>query len=98
VQEGGDRMSTTVTVTVTAEHIAAGVEFDCVRCPVALAMQEALPDADLANYASGFKVFRGSRATEILFPDAVTRFVVAFDAGEPVEPFTFTVDLEEVAA
>ena len=45
-----------VEITVTAEHIAAGKQCDCVKCPVALAIMAALRplsidvQADIINF------------------------------------------------
>jgi hypothetical protein len=87
-------------VSVTAGHIAKGVRDSCWLCPVALAVKEAFPDAELvavdsAHITMGGGPLRGGR-TEIDLPDAATRFIEAFDLGDPVGPFTFELDYPAV--
>lgn len=87
-------------INVTAEHIAKGVRDSCSHCPVALAIREALPHGpglwvDSAHVTVG----KSGHWTEVGLPDAVTRFIEAFDQGDPVQPFAFELDYPaEVAA
>jgi hypothetical protein len=86
-------------ITVTAEHIAHGVRESCTDCPVALAIMDALPCTDLIA-VDGDEVTFGEIAdwTEVKFPAEVQLFIKAFDDGEPVEPFSFTLDYPAVTS
>lgn len=89
----------TVEITVTAEHIAAGKQCDCVKCPVALAIKDALHplsidvQSDLINFG-----LPGGRYSPVHPPEEVSYFVDEFDDGLPVEPFTFTLELPDEVA
>ncbi len=71
-------------INVTVEHIKRGVPASPRACPVALALRE-----------RGFDVmFTGAYALwynldVITMPEEVLDFAAAFDAGKPVEPFSF---------
>ena len=83
------------TINITAEHIAKGFARDSGRCPVALAIRDAFPKA--GNIAvTGLYIHMGLREHEL--PAEVQHFTWDFDAGRPVEPFTFELDYPEVAA
>lgn len=74
-------------ISVTQEDIDKGERNECRRCPVALALARA--------GFSGWEVDAGtiflphSTAEPIRTPVEVTRFVLDFDEGLPVFPFTF---------
>jgi hypothetical protein len=89
-------------INVTAEHIAKGEHDSCRFCPVALAMKEAFPDAELVAVDSAHVTMGGGPRRggwiELDLPDAATRFIEAFDVGDPVQPFTFELDYPAVAA
>lgn len=76
----------TVTINVTAEHIANGRRRKCGACPVALALNEAtgLSWSVHDSYAT-------VPSHEMLWdlPDVVCTFVLKFDERRPVEPFAF---------
>lgn len=87
------------TISVTAGHITKGYPGDCALCPVALAITDALPGlAYLAIHYQDIDV--GPRPDEdvitIEMPAAVRDFIRAFDAFDPVEPFTFELDYPAV--
>jgi hypothetical protein len=100
------------TIAVTAEHIAKGKPDNCRECPVALAILAAMPEArrvDVIQIGDSLTYTRirvipdnarpANRTTlEAPLPAEAARFIRAFDNGEPVEPFSFTVDIPEVAA
>lgn len=88
------------TITVTAQHIAKGGRDSYRRCPVARAVSEALPGVELVAVDSA-RVSLGfgwPQYREIDLPDAATRFIEAFDLGDPVEPFSFELDYPAVTA
>lgn len=89
-------------INVTAQHIAKGERDSCRFCPVAHAIREALPDIELVAVDSAFASLGHPDAwpacREIALPEAATRFIEAFDGGDPVRPFTFDLDYPAVTA
>jgi hypothetical protein len=84
-------------VSVTAGHIAKGVRHSCRLCPVARALTEAFPDAELLAVDSAHVAMgEPGRWAEVDLPAVATRFIEAFDHGGPVEPFTFDLDYPAV--
>lgn len=78
-------------VHVTAEDIANGQKGECLLCPVALAMDRAFCCNDI--WVGGYGYSRdGIKGEWRPLPFAVKIFVTHFDAGHPVEPFTFTIE------
>ena len=88
-------------ITVTAEHIAKGVRRICSSCPVALAIADAFPGADVWVGGISFDLYFDGGLTTIGgvdLPADVEVFIHAFDDGYEVAPFSFTVDCPEAAA
>lgn len=89
----------TVQISVTADHITRGARCDSVRCPVALAIKDALHlsvdvQEDLINFGIPTGMF-----SPVATPQEAGHFVDEFDDGLPVQPFTFTLEVpDEVAA
>lgn len=86
-------------ITVTAQHIAEGLQDSCELCPVALAIRDAIRDSGV--WVDSRHVTFGKRGhwIEVDLPDAVTAFIEAFDRGQGGEPFSFDLDFPaEVAA
>jgi hypothetical protein len=88
---------TAITVTVTAAHIARGTREDSGKCPVALAIRDAIPGCGaVAVDASdiGIRPEPGNRWVHFAAPASVAGFVWDFDDDGPeaVGPFTFTLD------
>lgn len=82
-----------VKITVTREDIAKGeatrhmtVRPHC--CPVARAVQRACEDTELKVWEHG--VYRSHGDDIAQLPKKAGNFVVRFDDGKPVKPFTFT--------
>jgi hypothetical protein len=97
------------TINVTANDIAHGKKRDCQKCPVARAVFRVARNAGwwgvsagvwvVAFYASeaefdGSGLFRDSAG----FPESVGDWINAFDDGSPVAPFSFKLDIPELAA
>ena len=91
-------------ITVTAEHITRGRPGVGSGCAIALALLDAFPgatDTCVGDYAG---VFYGGgdelddRDVWSLLPGEARHFVRDFDDGQPVEPFTFTLDIPAAAA
>jgi hypothetical protein len=81
---------TVTRVSVTAEHIAAGIPRDCRECPIAVALLAAFPDAirvDVDPEAARLYAPEGHYRAAV--PPEATVFIVAFDDELPVEPFAF---------
>lgn len=92
-----------ITVTVTADDIAAGIADSCTGCPVALAVRRALPPGagpvsvafDVHVYGQPDDYYRGQDAARggligrYSLPDEARQFIIDFDNGRRVWPFTF---------
>lgn len=72
-------------VIVTQEDIDNGDRTQSARCPIALAISRAY---GIKNIAVGMDRVTGMSKTRWL-PIEAQNFVLAFDNGEPVEPFEF---------
>lgn len=86
-----------VTVDVTQQDIDAGERYQCDRCPVALALTRTLPGAfvEVGNNYIRLRRFSESHSNYLTTPDAVEGFIVAFDSGQPVDPFAFALDIPD---
>lgn len=91
---------TTLTVKVEQRHIDAGYRCSSRRCPIALALVEALsphypfqPDIDVGGF--GFCVLNADGVTgrTVFLPYQAANFIEYLDSGYPVEPFTFQITL-----
>jgi hypothetical protein len=86
-----------LTVHVTRAHIDAGCHEDCRLCPVALAVREALPGAEV--YADYYCL----RVNDLCYrvPEAVRDFMMDFDSRERsrrwLRPFAFELELQSPA-
>lgn len=85
-------------VDVTQDHIDNGVPLDCYQCPVASAVEDALGRRAINQEwirVGGEAIWLvthdagGRHATPYHIPRSVRRFIARFDAGKPVQPFTF---------
>jgi len=91
------------TVKVTQEHINAGSAINCTKCPVALAINEAMSKYKEYSYASVSPscvrlVFNSdgdqiSTHWDTPTPQPVRQFITEFDRGDTVEPFEFELAL-----
>lgn len=80
-------------IKVTQEHLDAGKAEDCFRCPVALAVYDAFPDATrvLVTGMSVHVTLGQWRYTAQLLSD-VTKFICGFDTGNIMKPFEFEME------
>ena len=84
-------------VSVTAEHIAAGMPGSCSHCPIALALIDAFPETDIFVNGATFDIQPwGGDQTRLNAPAGIEDFIARFDEDGFGEPFTFTVDYPEV--
>ena len=86
---------TRVRVYLRARHIKSGVRHDLCRCPVARATLEALPGAEAVE-TSPLQIWiypwnTSGPADHYVTPMIVGDFIRNFDAGRPVEPFSFEI-------
>lgn len=85
-------MTRTLTINVDADCISSGTRSSGTSCPIALALK----DAGLRDpYAEPDTLFftLGAERAAIVAPHKASIFMVAFDAGLLVEPFSFTLTL-----
>jgi hypothetical protein len=77
-------------VEVKQEHIDKGVPSNGCECPIALALGEMFPDAQVlvcdGRIEVGFEVAAP--------PQEAKEFINDFDDGEPVAPFSFDLDID----
>ncbi len=76
------------TIQVTQKHIDEGVPGECDRCPIALAMHDALK----LNVSVGDYDCWTDEYVEVELPKEAKIFVHDFDRLEPVHPFSFEID------
>jgi hypothetical protein len=87
-------MSKPVTIEVTQRDISRGVPADCSKCPVALAVRRATKIRKIAADTSGlFRIAPYTEFARFTAKHPARKFIKDFDAGEPVEPFSFEVEL-----
>jgi hypothetical protein len=79
-------MKRTKIIRVLKQDILRGVQKDCLRCPVALAIRR-------ARFIPKSMVLVGNRYVDQdntwLYPTKVNTFINRFDTGKPVKPFSF---------
>lgn len=83
------------TIRVTQSHIDMGVPEDCDICPIAIALHEAFPECIFGVHGDYAFFARRREKLKIKLTDSCGAFVAAFDAGLPVTPFEFEVELPE---
>lgn len=78
-------LESNMTINVTQTHIDTGKKFICNNCPIALALQDvgltgiAVSDSFIYHSEGWFRT-----------PREVKKFIIDFDSGRVVKPFTFT--------
>lgn len=87
-----------VSVSVTSEDIAHGTHA-CSNCPIARALARALPGAERIDVPSDRIVvyLRDSWTLVYRSAEPIETFVIRYDTGEPVHPFTFEIEVPECA-
>jgi hypothetical protein len=78
------------TITVTAQDIRSGQPKNSRGCPVALAMKRST-QAEVFCGVTVASVNGGS----VSLPLSATTFIRAFDHGDEVQPFSFTVEVPD---
>lgn len=77
-------------VEVTADDIAKGEEGNCFACPIARALSRACETTFVYVTPNKLSV---RDVGSCLVPERAAVFMLTFDNGRPVKPFTFTVVL-----
>lgn len=80
-------------ITVTQEDISHGIAKDCEECPIAHALERALGCRSYVERDSFFYRKDGRFTANLPLPEIASAFIAAFDAGQPVEPFSFEVEV-----
>lgn len=75
-------------ITVTQEDIDKGLPNRCYECPVSLAVKRALGARDV-SVSWTITAHVDGEILKFNKTDPITRFVAAFDARQPVQPFEF---------
>jgi hypothetical protein len=87
-----------MTIHVTQSHIDAGVPGDFWACAVALALQESTGRPWFINgtavpcYTEEYE-YGLEYLVEVILPKNAQNFCKAFDKGEPVDPFSFELEI-----
>jgi hypothetical protein len=80
-------------ISVTAEHIALGIPEDPYCCPLSLAIEKSLPGKYPAvGIDCVLNELDGNQIADL--PQEATSFIIAFDNGDPVVPFTFELEFK----
>ena len=74
-------------VIVKQEHIDKGLPYECTVCPIALALQEYTGQQWQVQVCTAYSP--RTPTTYYRLPPEASRFIHAFDKGEPVAPFEF---------
>lgn len=84
------------TVNVTQHDIDTGVSGDCGNCPAARAIYRDVPDVESCEVDTDKVHIRLVMGNWLSFttPDALAKFVEAFDAGKKPAPFSFELKSE----
>ena len=87
------------TINVTSQHLTRGIPGDCNTCPVALAIEDAFPNAASVTVGGQYLSFQdGGRVVVLNIPETGRIAIGAIDRGELLEPFTFELDYPKAAA
>ena len=80
-------------IEVTQDLIDKGERHGCTDCPVALAIMLATGDEHVEVFAGTGITRTGKRETHFTLPVEARQWIVDFDAGEPMAPFAFEMEL-----
>lgn len=83
-----------LTVNVTQEHIDAGEPCMSKLCPIARAIQDMFPDADLRVSNLELRLERRNALSTYSLPQKAVEFIRSFDMSGTGKPFTFECTLE----
>lgn len=81
-------------IKVLRKHIKAGKKIDCRKCPVALAIKQAIPRSNPTVCFSFCDVtVKNKRRKMVCMPEKTRRFIENFDDGRNVIPFKFQLEI-----
>lgn len=80
-----------IKVRVTRKHIKGGVQKNCARCPIALALRDVFPEGSV----SVSKVDGTVGETHFSLSARAQKFIAAFDSGRKVKPATFIFKIDD---
>lgn len=72
---------------VTAKDIREGIADNCIKCPVARAIQRKFPNHTI--YAAPWSIFIDNKSYYI--PKSAYSFILKFDKKQDVKPFSFEI-------
>jgi hypothetical protein len=75
-------MKTATKIRITEDHIRTGIAGDCHRCAIALAVNEAIEDADCGIVEVDSMIYLIIQSRYLIAPVAVRKFVNAIDELE----------------
>ena len=78
-----------ITIEVTAEDIVNGQRSRCYHDPIALAASRAL---GVRTFTGVLHIHAVDGRSSWLLPRIATKFILDFDVGKPVKPFSFTIE------
>lgn len=83
-------------ITVEQPDIDEGVALNCDACPIARVTQRKMPPGVMVEVRTKFaQVFvSGKLVKSLLLSREARQFIAAFDAGRPVQPFSFDLPIE----
>lgn len=80
-------------IEVTQEDIERGKRCDGLICPISQAVKRATGNTVCVSQNYFFLLSRASSMDDFKLPQPAIDFIAAFDAGQPVEPFSFEVEV-----
>lgn len=83
-----------ILIRVTQEDIDRGERRSCAECPVALAVRRHFLGTPAFSFYENVEIDDGKDRLIAGTPEIATNFMEAFDDGESVSPFSFTLDLQ----
>lgn len=88
---------TAADVHITQAHIDRGVIGNCTRCPIALGLKETFPalEIDVAFSAVHITTPECDHYRYTTLHSSAKKFIVDFDDGKPVKPFSFPFEVPE---
>ena len=84
-------MEKTQTVSVTRDHIKNGVRREAACCPIALALRDMFPGANVSVCKYAIEVSFGTYPYDRALPRAASKFIEDFDFGFKPNPFKFEI-------
>lgn len=85
-----------VTISVTQDDINEGEPAECGICPIALAARRALKTAaELSVFSDHIKIYFAVRVVLAALPRIAQDFIIDFDNFDPVQPFSFDLDIAD---